>query len=107
VVGFKVFVSGAGVIEFALVFVVLEHVNAGGWLVCLVCSSFHSVHSGDYQTWTWLSATVQGDVALFVASLGFAVWDKGGQRGKMNSRHTALVSLPPIYLSIRIIVESV
>lgn len=40
------FVLGAGVIEFVLVFVDLDHPNADGWLVCIVCSSFHSVHSG-------------------------------------------------------------
>ena len=38
-----------GVIEFVLVFVILEHPNAGGWLVRVICSLFHSVHSGDYM----------------------------------------------------------
>ena len=48
-IAFKVFVLGTGVIEFALVFVDLEHPNAGGWLVCVVCSLLNSVHSGYYQ----------------------------------------------------------
>lgn len=82
-VEFKVFALGAGVIEFALVFVVLGiQTLVVGWWSALSAPRFTPCTSG---------ITRHDHLLLCTEEVVCCVRDKGGQRGgksEMNARHT-------------------